>query len=248
MTAKGNHLSELNRCRQINRRIRLVKTRMRDMPTESSYAEGRLAKLPPRVSRPPDWALAASRLATVAILKPLAHLKPKEGRKYGVGDLCEMIGVLEAVVSFVHHPTAGEREMVREVPVIAELKKPLLKQTSKIITKFFNSLKRRSKGTVEIPTWEQVVEFQRRRLKGQSEFATPDGELVGFQATSAQLYFVIWMFWPDLVGKFTTPGIHDWFRSELGERTSDKTVEAVVTRIRKEAKKPRATLIRSAAQ
>lgn len=242
-----NHLNELNRRREISRRIRLVKARMRDMPVELSFAEGRLAKLPRHLSMPPDWALASARLAAEAIMKPLAHLQPSEGRKYVPGDLFEILGVMEAIVSFVHYPTAEEREMTREVPEIEELKKPLFKQTEKMVVKFFGSLKRR-KGAAQIPTWEEYVEYRKRRQKGLDEFATPEGDLAGLESIRSQLYYVIWMFWPDLIGKFTAPEIHGWFRRQLGESTSDKTVETVVTRIRKEAKKLRATLFHSAPQ
>ena len=243
-----NHLSELNRRREINRRTRFVNARMWDMPIELSFAEGRLAKLPSYIVRPPDWALAASRLAKAAVLKPLAHLKPSEGRKYTRGDLWELVGAMEAIDNYVRYPTVEEREMAQEIPEIAELKKPLVKQTEKAVIKFFASLKRRCKVKAQIPDWEEVVEYQKRQQKGQSEFATPDGQLAGLESTSSKLYYVIWMFWPELKGRFSAPEIHDWFRRQLGESTSDKTVEAVVTRIRKEAKDPSATLIRSAAQ
>lgn len=209
---------------------------MRDMPIELSYAERRRAELPKSVVMPTPWALAAARIASEGFLKPIKHLKPKDGQKYQAADLAELIAYYQAIVCFVNAPSKEIQKHEHDLPELARVRLPLAKQTAKGFLKFMNRLKRGKKQQTLMPTAEQLIEFSQRQTKGLKAFATAEGELRGLELISTRLYYSIWMFWPLIEKRFNSPAIHHWFREELGESCSDKMVEAAVTRLRKEAK------------
>jgi len=109
---------------------------------------------------------------------------------------------------------------------------------------FSSPLTQRAKAKQEeIPTREQLKEWSRRAKKGIDAFEGPDGEPAALKTTKTRIFYFIWLLWPELTHRFTGPGIHAWLKGDLDEATSDKTVEAIVTALRKEGRRIRATLI-----
>ena len=226
---------ELDRRREISRRVRFLKNRMRDMPIELSFATGKRATLPKNLAMPPDWALASARLASDGMNKPIEHLKPIKGRQYQPADLIELLGFYQSIVCYVNNPPKDMQEQQSDVPELRSVWAPLEKKVTRGFQKFILRLQRLTKIKYEIPSSKQLIEVNERFGKGLGEFASADGEIRGLHSVSARLYYLIWMFWSHLEKRFNAPYIHSWFKRDFGEATSDKTVEAVVTRLRKEA-------------
>lgn len=234
----------LNLRREFNRRIRFVKQRMREMPVELRFAQGKLNALPERITLPPEWALASARLWAVGFFRPMSELIPREGQKYDPLKLVEFTGCFHAMVSFVSHPSQALLDEEKELPVeITDMRLKLAGRLEKGFVHFVSRILAKLPRIEGLPSAEQQKVVNERYNRGLGAFRTRPDLIVGCMNSTVTLYHVIWMFWPSLKEHFTAPYIHSWFKRELGQSTSDKTVEAVVTSIHKESQ---ATLIASA--
>ena len=182
--------------------------------------------------------MVAARFASDGLTKPIKHLKPKPGQKYEVGDLIELTGHLEAMVAYVHNPSKEVRQQEEEVPQLESLRTPVAKQTEKSFRQFLRKITRDTKIQSVILPLEELIERTRRYYKGLKSFST-DGEIRGFETLSVRVYYLIWMFWHEFEGHFTAPYIHTWLKREVDESPSDKLVEAIVTKLRRVARKLR---------
>lgn len=242
--SQKQYLLTLNASREMNRRLRLVKRRLRDMPVELAFAEGKRGKLPADVRQPPPLILAAARIAAEGIAKPIAHLNPRE-HTINAGDLVELYGHFRAMVSFMSSPSHGMLEQERAVPEITALREPIAKKMLKRFHHYLRSISRRSNRKAPVPPLEVLQEIQARYAKGLDSFARAGEVLVLKQATT-RICYVLWMFWEEIGQPITAPSLQLWLRKNLGESISDKSFEAVLTRVRKEAR--RTTLKRTSSK
>jgi hypothetical protein len=213
---------------------------MRAVPLEQSYVEGRLKIFPHHLPRPPDWALAAARIASKRIMAPIAHLKPKDGKQYSKGDLSELLGYGRMLISYVYYPTKEWEQTEKDLPGLAKVREPLKRKVDKLHRRLFcKKLTARDEARRrEIPTREQIKEWSRRTKEGVDGFEDEKGEPRAMQTMLTRIYYYLWFFWPELEHRFTGPDIQDWLKADLDETPlpSDKTVEAIVTRLRKDAR------------
>lgn len=223
--------------REIQRRLRYVKARMRDMPIELRYVEGKIPDLPARIPPMPNWAKAAALAAEKGISKSIAHLQPKAGRPYKAGDLVELLGHMQALVTFMHTPSTEILDHEKELPELTQLRAPLCKQTARFMHRFLAKIAKRTKKKTPLPSIEQLLEANRRFTLGLHSFATPEGDMKAVKSLTTRVHYLIWMFRSEFVHHFTAPYIHEWLSREAGESPSDKLVEAVVTKLRKDARK-----------
>jgi len=228
-------LNELQRRRLINERLQFVMKRLREMPLELRFAAGKSEALPARASMPPAWALAAATEFDRHIAAPIAHLDPAK-KNWDAGDLAEFAGHVQAIACFISNWPRDVREMEQEVPEIAKLRKPVERQVERTFQKFVRRLRRVKMIDAPVPPADILAALRTREAKGLGSFSR-DGELVALKRAQTRLCYGIWMFWPEFAKDFTAPRIHSWMKSELGESFGDKTVEAVVTKLRKESKR-----------
>ena len=231
----AEEFNQLKLRKEVQRRLRCIKSRLHNMPIELAFAEGRLDRLPARIPEMPDWAKAAAISATVGLIKPIAHLQPKKGGKYEVGDLLELVGHFQALVSFMQNPSKEVSRKEKELPELAELRIPVAKQTGKMLGKFLGRITRHLNPKPLLPSPDELIERYERLSIGAKSFATPDGEIVGFKTLTTRVNYLIWMFRDEFAHQFNAPYIHAWLKREVGESPSDKLVEAIVTKLRKDS-------------
>ncbi|MDQ5977972.1 MAG: hypothetical protein QG602_944 [Verrucomicrobiota bacterium] len=218
----------------MNRRLRFIKKRLRDMPVELAFAEGKRTNLPTDIRQPTPLILAAARIAAEGIAKPIAHLDPRK-RKVEAGDMVELIGHFQAMVSYMSCPSPAMREQEMELPEMTALREPVAKKTLKGFQRCIARIIRRTSRKAAVPPLEYLQEQQARYAKGLGSFARGD-DVMALNHASTRICYVLWMFWEEIAAPVTAPSLHLWLRKNLGESVSDKSVEAILTRVRKEAR------------
>lgn len=238
---KESYLSELNRRREANRRIRLMKERMYAMPVELSYAQGKMAKLPRGMVIPPAWALRSACRAWDVGFRSVRKVMPEEGKPLDEGAIFELIGLFESMVCFMNHPAGSVAEVESDVPEMAGVRKPFAKGLAKRFRVLMKILKRGTGRDVAVPPLKDLVEREARYRAGLTGFITPEGDLPGLRTLTAQIYHVVWLLWPEIKKDFTAPWLHGFLATECGISASDKLVEKIVTDIRRPAAEGRKT-------
>ncbi|MBL9216721.1 MAG: hypothetical protein JNG83_14685 [Opitutaceae bacterium] len=226
-----NRQELIKECQQ---RLRVLRARLRDMPVELRFAEGKLGALPAHITKMPQWAEAAAIAGAQVVTKPIAHLEPKAGQPYAIGDLMELLGHFEAMVAYIERPPREVLEVENELPQMGALQRAVSKQTAKAFLTFCRKiLPRRSRRKGMLPSWEVIVERRRRLLLGNQSFQNEEGQIRGFEHYATRIPYLIWMFRHELEGHFTAPFVHGWLKRHHGESPSDKMVEAIITKLRK---------------
>ncbi|HVZ63211.1 MAG TPA: hypothetical protein VG936_01390 [Lacunisphaera sp.] len=196
--------------------MRIVKQRMRDMPVELKFAEGKLKELPHRILMPPDWALASARLWSTGFSKPMIDLMPKQGERYDPLNIVEFLGCFHSMVSFVSHPSQAQLEEEKALPVeVSEMRQQLSGKLEKSFCSFAVNLAKRLPKKDGLPPADVQRLVNERYNKGLKAFRARRNDLTGFMNSTVTLYHVVWMFWPALKDNFTAPYIHSWFKREL---------------------------------
>jgi hypothetical protein len=220
--------------KECQRRLRIIRARLRDMPMELKFAEGKIAKLPAHVSKMPQWAMTAAVLGSEGLTKPIAHLQPKPGHPYPVDNLIELLGYFEALVAYIERPPREVLEIEKDLPEIRKMQTDVSKQTAKAFLAFYRKIiPRRKRKVAAMPPWEVIIERRRRLLIGNQNFESADGTMRGFETYATRVPYMIWMFRHELEGHLTAPYVHGWLKRIHGESPSDKMVEAIVTKLRK---------------
>lgn len=220
--------------KESQRRLRVLRARLHDMPIELKFAEGKLGTLPRHITQMPPWAVAAAISGAQGITKPIAHLEPKAGQPYAIEDLIELLGHFEAMVAYIERPPREVLEVENELPQLGALHRTVSRQTAKAFLAFCRKiLPRRNRKKGMLPPWEVIVERRRRHLIGNQSFRNAEGEIRGFEHYATRIPYLIWMFRHELEGHFTAPYVHGWLKRHHGESPSDKMVEAIVTKLRK---------------
>ena len=220
---------------EIESRLRFIKARIRDSVTELSFAKGKIPSLPKHLAMPPPWALAAARKAWETGFAHLRTLRADEkSRTYG--DAAELFGIYRRLVSYVQNPPTKIRDEESNERGLVTLRKSVARHISRKFLKFIARVERKFHSGIQVPTEEQLIEWATRYDKGITRgFLSPEGEVEALRKKQARIYYLIWLFWPKLRYRFTSPGLHRWLREEHGEtEISDKTVEAVITQLRKD--------------
>ena len=216
------------------------------MPRELRLAESKTVALPDGMESPPGWALAAARLWRRDFFKPMQRVMPKAGQTYTVGELAEFSGIFQSMVSFVVNPSPDMIEEAKDLPpYFEETQGKISKNLQSAFSRFLNRIASIKKTKISVPPTSHQLAVNDRYSKGLKTYPVKGSNAYGLMNSTVSLYHCIWMFWPDLRDHFTAPYIHGWLKKELGKSPADKTVEAVVTSIRKETD---ATLIAPVSQ
>lgn len=224
--------------RRIDALAKFLLGRFEAMDAELRLALGEIQALPIGLVTPPGWAVASARLAWKTGFSKLEEL---ENRPQGpaLGDLWEVIGILRQCNALVKRPKAKILRDEMELPVLRKLRNAAIRKIPKEALKAAARIERKfSTGGLPLPP-EQLQEQAARMKNGIEDHISADGQCRGHRTMTAQICFLIWLFWPRIETRFSAPEIQEWLLNEFGLRPSDKLVESILTSLRREARRRR---------
>lgn len=220
--------------REIRRRQLLVQLRMRQTPIELNYALGKTKCLPLSYETPPAWALEAARLSWKESFAPLRAVLPSSDSRLTLDDVGALYGIYRSIVSYVSSPPEAVRQQESELPGLRALRNTAQKQVSLKFLKMLDKLSRKYSHGISLPTQEQLQSFDERYRRGFATFVPSAEDLPALKRTlTAKAYYLIWLFWPELRYRFSSPHIQEWLRKEHSLALADKTAQKIVTDLRK---------------
>jgi len=235
-------IKKLNRMRELERRLRFVRKRMKDVATEFLYVNGTLPALPNGIKEPPKWALDAAHWVSVNCLKaPTAN--QIEDDVEGVWG--ETIAKYEGLVAFVTQAGHDETSNGDVNRVLRRLQKSTLELVDRDTLLAIKELDSDVDSILPALTAKELFELNDRRRRGLASVVNSEGELQVLKSAQAEIYYFIWFFWPivqKMIPAITAAKLGKWLADEFGIHTSPKTVEIVFSKLRLAAFKKSASV------
>lgn len=222
-------LLKLNRRREAQRRISFARKRLWETVAELQLARGKITSLPREMCMPPEWALRSARLASDRWLAPTAKLTPEAIRNDPRGALKEIMGLFDAMIACANQLPENLPEEERSKPEIKAIGHLAAKLAASRFLAHLKRLERALNEKLPTPSHKELVAHARSYERGLTEMFSPDGDVVGSRTLTAQIYYLVWFFWPKLSQRkqLRAVDLQKFFSDEIGQQFGIKLVEAV---------------------
>ncbi|MGA2446751.1 MAG: hypothetical protein ABSG50_15145 [Opitutaceae bacterium] len=186
--------------------------------------------LPKNQTRPPEWVRQAILRVNQTSFAPIYSRDPKKPGNASYGNFLQLMGMFSSEMgSFVDLPeplkTAGTEDK-EFAPYLDRIVKGVQKSMEPALKRSARAVKRVQKKLVPAGT-KQLQENAANYQKGTTALLTADREFTKGRSATAQLYVLLWYFWPHLRFAGTTK---EMFNS-LGEYTDLKFTPKLVEKI-----------------
>ena len=245
--------SEAKRRARIERAVKFLQGRITALNSEHDWGTYGKA-LPKNQPVPPDWVRKAILRTNERTLGPIMRLDPRIQGNVTYGTLMQLGGMGVAALSAIKVPPppskgteAEEKEFARYMGQIVDTTRrhlvPAVKRQER-------TMKRLSKRLVPAGL-KEIQENLLNLQKGAAAMLTPEGKFRKGQSKTAQLYMVMWYFWPFLKDARTAKEVYEILPEYSDVELTVKLVEKICTDLgmfKGKRGKPRAKIFLQAAQ
>lgn len=219
--------------RRADAAVKFVLGRYPALKDEFAWATSGKA-LPKSRARPPDWVRQAILGTNRTAFAPIVSRDPQKLGNATYGNLLQLTGMicseLGVLIEAAAPPKTGGIDEKEFAPYLRQLVKGAEKQIEPKLKQYVQATKKLQKALVPAGT-KQFQENAANILEGATALMTADGEFAKGRSVTAQLYMVLWLFWPHLKFADTAKEMHTALAEFTDLKFTVKLVEKVCTEL-----------------
>ena len=219
--------------RRMDATLAFILGRLPAFGAESAWATDGKA-LPKNQARPPEWVRQAILRVNQTSFAPIYSRDPKKPGNASYGNFLQLLGILNSELSsFSDLPeplkTAGAEDK-EFAPYLGRIVEGVQKRMEPALKRSARAVKRVQKKLVPAGT-KQLQENAANYQKGTTALLTSEREFTKGRSVTAQLYIILWFFWPHLRFASTTKEMFNSLGEYADLKFTPKLVEKICTEL-----------------